>query len=296
MIPARHKSPLSQLALLVETPARRSDVLTLIRGGGTEPARIAQPVRAVEQDAAAERTRLVARGRSVIAVSGIMPRAGCSLASIAIARSLAMLGQSPALVVDPVSYEAYRSCYPDAPVGSDGRSCRINGVHVMPGCSAAAPRGYTHTVLDLGYIGWGLDAPEEEQQRAAIEFRRADLQVVYVTCSNPMERAWLVRFVRSQHPADMSRYAIGVWGATEEIYQGIERSIHSKAPDAYMWRMPPIMWPLQLSEVPEGIEGALEPVLPRRREKQSDPAPQRRGLLGIFGKGGGGRNGSGKDA
>lgn len=284
VIPGKHRSPLSKLVELVAVPARRSDVLALMRGGSAERAPAAPHPSSAPLEPA---TRLVARGRSVIAVSGIMPRAGASLASIAIARCLVMLGQIPALVVDQSSFEAYRSCYSAAPVGNDGRSVRINGVTVMPGTSASAPRSFTHTVLDLGYIGWGLDAPDEDTQRAVIEFRRADLQVVYITCSNPMERAWLVRFVRSQHPADMARYALAIWGATDEIYEGIERAIHSKAPDAYIWKMPPIMWPLQLSEVPEGIAGALEPVLPRQR-KRAEPGEEhlRKPLLSrLFGKG-----------
>lgn len=270
VLPFRDASPLGKLVELVERPARRNDVITLIAAGSptviTDPA--AAPPSVSTPLTQEERTRYLARGQSVIAVSGIMPRAGSTLASIAFARALVMLDQVPALVVDARSYEAYQACYPTA-VAEDGKSYRINGVTVFEGSSpSVVPRRYTHVVLDLGYIGWGREAETVEAQRAVIEFHRADLQVVYVTCTNPTELSWLKRFMASQHPADVNRYAIGIWGTTEELFANLTASIHAKAPETCVWRMEPLAWPLSLDRIPEGFEDALEPVLPRSTKRK----------------------------
>lgn len=289
VLPFRDASPLAKLVELIERPARRNDVITLIAAGS--PTVITDPAAAPPPSAAPltqeERTRYLARGQSVVAVSGIMPRAGATLASIAIARSLVMLDQVPALVVDGATYGAYQARYPAA-VAEDGQSYRVNGVTVFEGSSpAAVPRRYTHVVLDLGYIGWGREAETVEAQRAVIEFHRADLQVVYVTCTNPMELSWLQRFMRSQHPADIGKYAIAVWGTTEELFGKLEESIRSKAPDAYVWRMEPLAWPLSLDHVPAGFAEALEPVLPRPTKRAPAEGRDRPRKLPWARKGGG---------
>lgn len=284
VLPFRDKSPLGKLVSLIEYPAKRNDVLTLLSATSpvavTDPAAVPPPLSAPLTTE--ERTRFMARGQSVVAVAGIMPRAGASLASIAIARSLVMLGQVPALVVDKLAYAAYQSCYPAA-VAEDGQSYKVNGVTIFCGTSpSVVPRRYTHIVLDLGYIGWGLEASTVEGQQAVIEFGRADLQVVYVTCTNPMERGWLKRFMASQTPADINRYAIGIWGTTPDLYADLSASIKQQAPDAYIWAMPPLAWPLALAEIPDGVCGALAPVLPRSAVQGEEPARAQAGAGGML--------------
>lgn len=287
VLPFRDASPLGKLLSLIQYPAKRNDVLTLL--GATAPIVVTDPTAAPPPVAAPltteERTRFLARGQSVIAVAGIMPRAGASIAAIAIARTLVMLDQVPALVMDKASFEAYQSCYPAA-VSEDGQSYKINGVTIFCGESpAVVPRRYTHVVLDLGYIGWGLAADTLEAQQAVIEFGKADLQIVYVTCTTPMERSWLKRFMASQAPADINRYALGIWGATSELYADLRDAILEKAPDAYIWAMPPLSWPLALAEIPEGVAGALEPVLPREARSADDGEAGKPAKRGIWGRG-----------
>ncbi len=277
VLPFRDESPLAKLLELIEFPAKRNDVLTLIAANSpvvvTDPQLTPPPVD--KPLSKTEEARYMARGQSVIAVAGIMPRAGSSLASIAFARSLVMLGQVPALVIDEEMYDAYQRSYPAA-VSEDGKSYKINGVTIFCGRTpSVVPRRYTHVVLDLGYIGWGCDLSTVEAQQAVIEFGRADLQVVYITCTNPLERSWLKRFVVSQHPSDINRYALGVWGTTPDLFADLSESILSKAPDAYIWQMPALSWPLSLSKAPEGIVGALAPVLPRSTGKAPSSAPEK---------------------
>lgn len=81
--------------------------------------------------------------------------------------------------------------------------------------------------------------------------------------------------MKSCHPADISRYALGIWGANEELFERIESEVRSKAKDAYMWAMPPISWPLSLDTRIEGLVGALEPVLPRRTKKNKRKAKRK---------------------
>lgn len=209
----------------------------------------------------------MARGRSVIAVAGTMMRAGSTTCSVALARSLVMMGQKPAIVVSQKMFEAFARHYKRA-IGPDGASYIINGVAVYQGIGpSAVPRCFTHVILDLGYLYWGLPVEDARMQQEIIEFGKADLQIVYITCCSPDEITWLERFTSSQRPADVNRYTMAVWGATEGIFRKLETLMHQSCPDAFMWQMPPVAWPFSLSEIPDGIVDALAPVLPRTVQK-----------------------------
>lgn len=210
----------------------------------------------------------MARGRSVIAVAGTMMRAGSTTCSIALARSLVMMGQKPAIVVSQKMFDAFARHYKRA-IGPDGASYVVNGVAVYQGVGpSAVPRSFTHVILDLGYLYWGLPVEDARMQQEIIEFGKADLQIVYITCCSPDEITWLERFTSSQRPADVNRYTMAVWGATQGIFQKLETLMHQSCPDAFMWQMPPVAWPFSLSEIPAGIVDALAPVLPRNVQKR----------------------------
>lgn len=264
VLPFRDKSPVGKLMELVEYPAKRNDVLTFIN---TIPPVVSDrklappPVNAPLTPQ--EKTRFMSRGISTIAVAGIVPRAGSTLTAITIARTLVMLGQKPALVVNKADFQAYSVTYPAA-MSDDGLSYVINGVTIFQGNSpSVVPRRYTHIILDLGYLGWGREQETIEEQQSVIEFHKADLQVVYVPCTNPTEREWLYRFMASQEPADINKYAIGIWGTTQELFESLSNAIYKKSPDVYLWSAEAVQWPLSLSKIPTGIAEALEPVLPR---------------------------------
>ena len=277
-----------RLADAVRHPAKRSDVAPLIKASpvyraAEAPDPVDRPLTRAEQVAFA------ARGKSVIAVAGIMPRSGATNCSIVLARHLAMLGQTPALVVDKRTGSGFTKGYRYA-MASDGKSFRVNGVDIFPADgTAVVPRRYSHVVLDAGYLPWGQKAagfPEDERQaHMAEEFSRADLQVVYLPCCSPADFEYLNRFFESQSAADLERYAIGVWGATDELFAMLEDKFLSKAPQAFLWNVAVYRWPLSLGEMTPDIVEVLRPVLPR--------GVADRALRGLGARGGRGSGGSG---
>ena len=262
VIPARDRDVAERLCTLLRHPAQRSDVAALIKMSPVYDA-AAAPLPANEPLTRTEQVQYASRGKSVIAVAGIMPRSGATNCSIVLARHLAMLGQTPALIVDRRTGAGFQKGYRFA-MASDGKSFRVNGVDIFPGESASvAPRRYTHVVVDVGYLSWGLQSPSLDEQQRVIEFNKADLQVVYLPCSSPADFEYLNRFFESQERADLERYAIGVWGATDELFEMIRAKFREKAPDVFMWNVEVYRWPLSLGRVSPDIVEVLRPVLPR---------------------------------
>ena len=254
-----------RLAAAIRHPAKRADVAPLIKASPVYSASAAPP----PTDAPltrAEQVRYAARGKSVIAVAGIMPRSGATNCAIVLARHLVMLGQTPALVVDKRTGSGFMKGYRYA-MASDGKSFRVNGVDVFAAESpAVVPRRYSHVVLDVGYLPWGqkTGAGEDDRMvRLATEFSKADLQVVYLPCCSPADFEYLNRFFESQTAADLERYAIGVWGATDELFAMLRDKFREKAPQVFMWNVEVYRWPLSLGTMTADIVEALRPVLPR---------------------------------
>ena len=268
VIPARDDDVAGRLCELLRQPACREDVASLIimtpvYDGAVAPAPVDEPLTRSEQ------VRIAARGKSVIAVAGIMPRSGATNCSIVLARHLVMLGQTPALVVDKRTGAGFQKGYRFA-MASDGKSFRVNGVDIFPGDSASiVPRRYTHVVIDIGYLSWGLQSASAEEQQKVIEFNKADLQVVYLPCSSPADFEYLNRFFESRTRADLERYAIGVWGATSELFDMIRTRFREKAPEVFMWNVDVYRWPLSLGQVTPDIAEVLRPVLPRGVAEQA---------------------------
>ncbi len=268
VIPARDGEVARRLCELLRQPGRREDVASLIKmtpvyDGAVAPAPVDEPLSRSEQ------VRFAARGKSVIAVAGIMPRSGATNCSIVLARHLVMLGQTPALVVDRRTGAGFQKGYRFA-MASDGKSFRVNGVDIFPGDGASiVPRRYTHVVVDVGYLSWGLPSASAEEQQKVIEFNKADLQVVYLPCSSPADFEYLNRFFESRTRADLERYAIGVWGATPELFDMIRKKFREKAPDVFMWNVDVYRWPLSLGQITPDIVEVLRPVLPRGVAEQA---------------------------
>jgi len=180
-----------------------------------------------------------------------------------LARTLAMLGQEPALIVDKRTGSGFQKGYRYA-LAPDGKSYRVNGVDVFPGESpAVVSRKYSHVVLDVGYLSWGLQTSSAEDQQKFIEFNKADLQVVYLPCSSPADFEYLTKFFESRSAAELERYAIGVWGATDQLFALLQAKFRQKAPEVFMWNVDVYRWPLSLNEVSPAIVEVLRPVLPR---------------------------------
>lgn len=285
VFPEKDASPVERVVQLITHPAKLSDVSTVAAPECSAVAKPKQPAPAKAEPV------LVTRGRSVVAVVGTAPRSGCTNASIILARTLVLeLGQPVALVTNDVTFAAFAKHYPSALL-ADGSAVVVNRVHIFRGVSAGAvPRSFAHVVLDLGYPGWGLERPDERQQEAKIQFHKADLQVIYMPFSNPREVEWSIKAFADLTPADVNRCAMATWGADDEIFEQVAQRIRRLAPDAYLWQMPPVMWPLSLSERIDGCVGALSPVLPKKRTRKTSAEggaePKGKGLFGrIFGKG-----------
>lgn len=287
LVVARGVSLAGRLADAVQHPAKRSDVAPLIKASPVYRAAEA-PAPADKPLTHAEQVQYAARGKSVIAVAGIMPRSGATNCSIVLARHLAMLGQTPALVVDKRTGSGFTKGYRYA-MAADGKSFRVNGVDIFPAESpSAVPRRYSHVVFDVGYLPWGQKGAGEDERQAALalEFSKADLQVVYLPCCSPADFEYLNRFYESQDAADLERYAIGVWGATDELFEMIKSKFHEKSNDIFLWNVEVYRWPLSLGKITPDIVEVLRPVLPR---DVADKA-----LRGLEKRGGRGRPGSGE--
>lgn len=174
-----------------------------------------------------------------------------------------MLGRKTALIVDSRTGTGFRKGYRSA-ASADGKSFRVNGVDIFPDATPASlPRRYSHVVVDVGYPGWGLSHTAPGDAARLREFAKADLQVVYVPCVSPADFEYLNRFFDSQSAADLERYAIGVWGATDGIFEMLRAKVREKAPDVFMWNVDVYRWPLSLGELSADIVEVLRPVLPR---------------------------------
>lgn len=235
-----------------------------LSGAGVVPQRMSGVSLPTEGPASTEeQTKDASRGKSVIAVAGIMPRSGATNCSVVLARTLAMLGQTPALIVDKRAGNGFRKGY-RAAMRSDGRSFRVNGVDIYPEAQPSeVPRRYSHVVLDVGYLGWGKSLATAEEQNKVIQFNKADLQVVYVPCSSPADFEYVQRFFDSQRAADLERYAIGVWGATEGVFAMLRDRVREKAPEVFMWNVAVYRWPLSLGSLSADMVEVLRPVLSR---------------------------------
>ncbi len=254
-------SPLAdQLCVLIAEPAVAPSAP---EGAAGVEASAAAPEGVRRKESSRSRSGYGARGKSVIAVSGIMPRSGATNCSIVLARTLAMLGQKPALVVDKRTGSGLSKGYKSA-AADDGKSYRINGVDIFPEVTAAqVPRKYSHVVVDLGYLGWGKKETTEEEKQKFAEFSKADLQVVYLPCTSPADFEYVSRFYSEQTAADLERYAIGVWGATDGLFAMLQEKFRSKAPEVFMWNVDVYRWPLSLDAVAADMVEVLRPVLPR---------------------------------
>lgn len=252
-------TPATPAARAANTPASSAASSASV----SPPGRAALPPRSDGPVSPGESADFAARGKSIIAVAGIMPRAGATNCSIVLARTLAMLGRKPALIVDSRTGTGFRKGYRSAAF-ADGKSFRVNGVDIFPDAAPASlPRRYSHVVVDVGYPGWGLAHAAPDADARLREFARADLQVVYVPCVSPADFEYLNRFFESQTAADLERYAIGVWGATDELFDMLRAKFREKAPDVFMWNVDVYRWPLSLGELSADIVEVLRPVLPR---------------------------------
>ena len=282
VIASKGASLADRLADAVRNPAKRSDVAPLIKASPVYHA-AAAPAAADRPLTHTEQVQYAARGKSVIAVAGIMPRSGATNCSIVLARHLAMLGQTPALVVDKRTGSGFTKGYRYA-MAPDGKSFRVNGVDIFPAESpAVVPRRYSHVVLDVGYLPWGQKGPSDDERlaRMGLEFSKADLQVVYLPCCSPADFEYLNRFFESQSASDLERYAIGVWGATDELFAMVRDKFAEKAPEVFMWNVEVYRWPLSLGKLTPDIVEVLRPVLPR--------GVADRALRGLEARGGGER-------
>ena len=87
--------------------------------------------------------------------------------------------------------------------------------------------------------------------------------MVYLPCASPADFEHLNRFFESRSAADLERYAIGVWGATDELFEMIRAKFREKAPEVFMWNVAVYRWPLSLGRLDRDMVEVLRPVLPR---------------------------------
>lgn len=220
-----------------------------------------------------------AKGQTVIACCGTIPRSGCSTLAIAVARSLVLAGKTVAVCVSSVMFRSLDIHYRDA-MSVDRTSCRINGVVFIESRSTVHPAlpQFDVVVLDLGYVSF--DPQDRESYDDVAAFHRADLKLVQMPLGTVTEIHVAQSFVRQQDAVNLGGYRIGLYSASEDVVSRFRGQLHMVAPQAYVWSEAYCPWPISAIEVPAGIAGALEPAI-RLSGEDDRRGGERKGRPGL---------------